>query len=183
MVVVREVKCQFSNTCNRSVDYSCSSAAFFNSSCQRGERHLCLATSIAVDTYDDVECTGAPIRRATEFKDNCTMNSNHMYVGHYCDVHEAPVSGRALRRTVCPNGCDTGSECARVSLITGRCAPNPLSYLGGRNIVAWCFAEYGLFITDDDSNCRGDPVGGLTEPVGPKCFLDENQFHIQNLCQ
>lgn len=183
VVIIREVQCQYSDKCDRMQDYSCYTTAFYNSTCYGTHLRYCSGDEIVVETYSSSGCSGVIKTRELEAANVCAATPDETYVGHYCDEQSAPLVGTAVLRTVCPYGCDDNTECTAASFTTGVClTSNPFSSMPGSSTMAWCFPEYVLYNTYGSIDCSGPIASGRVEPIGSKCFLDNNQEHIQNIC-
>jgi hypothetical protein len=176
------VQCQYSDTCSRRADYSCTTRVFYNNSCQQSTRRVCTGYNIDVDTYTELGCGGV-VKHTTQEQENvCLMTSDQTYVGHYCDVQATPATGTPVLHTKCPYGCNDGSECTQSTFTTGVCASNPFGSLSGSSVMAWCFPQYIVYVAYGSIDCTGPVSAAMSEPIGQSCFLDNNQEHIMNVC-
>lgn len=183
VTIIREVACQYSDSCNRRSDYSCYTNVYYNNSCQGKQLRVCTGYNIDVSTFSDLGCSGVVEHSTKETENVCEATPNYNYLGHYCDVQAAPASGLQVQRTQCPYGCNDGSSCAQSSFTTGTChSSNPFSGMPGASTMAWCFPQYVVYNTYGSIDCSGPISSGRAEPIGQQCFLDNNQEHIQNLC-
>ncbi|CUG86935.1 Hypothetical protein, putative [Bodo saltans] len=185
--VIRMVSCEYSSTCSRKEDNTCTTQVFYNDSClvNTGVRYICGNNTIAKAHYENTTyCTN--FERSTESAANeCFMNQNDEYQGTYCDAYDDyPTPGVSLKRTLCPLGCDDGGECRKAEFTTGVCLThNPFqTILGGNSVIAWCYPDYVVYLGFQGSDCGGEFVSSASEPIGKQCFLDQNEDHIQNLC-
>lgn len=183
VTIVREVACQYSDTCSRRSDYSCYSTVYFANTCQQRKMYSCGAYHITWNKYSEDGCKGTIESTEKESENVCVATPDETYVGHYCDVQQAPTLGLSVSRTICPYGCNDGSECQSASFVTGTCLQsNPFSGLSGSSVMAWCFPEYVVYAAYGSIDCSGEVADARSEPIGQSCFLDNNQEHIQNVC-
>lgn len=182
VTIIREVTCQYSDSCSRRQDYSCKTAVYFNNTCQGSVNRICTGYYIDVNTYSELGCGGVVKHTAQEQENVCVMTPDETYLGHYCDVQAAPASGTSVVHTKCPYGCNDGSGCTTSTFATGVCASNPFASLSGSSVMAWCFPQYVVFVAYGSIDCSGPAAQAMSEPIGQSCFLDNNQEHIQNIC-
>jgi hypothetical protein len=148
-------------------------------------RYLCGNGTITKDYYDNAtSCT--EFEHSSEGAANiCYIDDDMMYRGIYCDIYDTfPAPGLALQRTLCPNGCDDGGECRKATFTTGVClSHNPFqSIINGDSVIAWCYPDYVVYLGFQGTECNAPFVSSASEPVGASCFLDQNEDHIQNIC-
>lgn len=183
--VVREVSCEYSAQCSRMDDDTCTTTVYYNSTCtSEGKMYLCSPGVINIDTFHSAQCV-PPARHILEEAQGCSMTEDETYIGHFCDTFAAePVAGLSVKRTYCPMGCDDGGECNRADLTTGVCTKgNPVStIISGKSVMAWCYPTYVVFLGYAGASCEGPFISSTSEPTGTRCFLDQNQAHIQNIC-
>lgn len=186
--VVRIVNCDYSSQCSRKEDNTCTTQVFYNDTCistVTGVRYICGNDTITKAHYANASsCTD--FERSTQGISNvCEINQNDEYEGHYCDDYDTfPEAGRSLKRTLCPYGCDDGSECRKAEFTTGVCLPhNPFeTILSGNSVIAWCYKDYVVYLGFAGTACEEPFMSSAAEPIGQQCFLDQNEDHIQNLC-
>jgi hypothetical protein len=182
VTLVREVSCQYSDSCDRRSDYSCVTNVYTEGACVHAAERLCGASTIQVARFDSQSCV-PPVKSTTkEPLNTCSQTEDETYVGHYCDTWPSPTVNMTMERTVCPYGCNDGTECTKHTWLTGSCVANPISSLPGESLMVWCFPAYVVFATYGGLSCMGTPAAAIAEPIGTKCFLDNNQAHHQNLC-
>ena len=182
VTLVREVSCLYSAQCSRRSDYSCVTNVYPNDQCIRSTIRSCGSSHITVERYSGDSCAPPATSTKKEPLNECDATTDETYVGHYCDTWPAPAVNMTMERTVCPYGCNDGSECTQYKWMTGSCVSNPMSSLPGESLMVWCFPAYVVFTTYGGLSCTGQPAASIAEPIGPTCFLDNNQFHHLNIC-
>lgn len=186
--VIREVFCQSSSTCNASIDNTCITTVYYNSSCRgAGQAISCddnANNTLTKTSYQNDNCTQFDTS-ITIPTGECEPNQNSIYREYFCDVHtEYPVAGRTAERVSCATGCNDGIGCSSPTFTTGVCMNNTLPnnlLAGSSSVIAWCYTDYVVYVGyGGQMSCVEPFLYAVAEPY--QCRVDASGNNVQNFC-
>lgn len=175
VTLIVHTKCDYSHTCSRLNDGSCTSRGYFNNVCY-GEQ---LLWTTAGSSFINVEKTAADNCSGTNVveqqpKNQCQMDENDQYYGYFALDVNKPKAGLHLTMWTYPYACDQGGSASNTQMDTGHCYVNQF---------AWCFPDGGVVALAKypGSGCTGTPT--ITVLPLNACYMDQNQIWYKNTCE
>lgn len=195
VTMIRQVSCQSSPNCNRTLDPSCVTNVFLNNTCRDQSFRVCntARSDLLVDTYADDSCAGELLNNVTVPVGSCRFD-NGAYFGMFCDVVPVPIDHVEVSRIVCTDSCATtsdeggssssGADCTTASFRTGECVNT--QQFEGYYTIASCVPSAGYIVYDRymSAGCTGPIQFSTAEPLGAgQCFQTADQdSYIENIC-